>query len=140
MSGRSSERYQKKDTTPKQRQRSSGIPFENYRFCRIELTEAEKDDLRADYLPNASPIGIMTDLAIPGYKFSYTLGDDGKTHLVSLTCRAVEDVNAGLTITARGGDVSKAIVVLGYKVLILCGERAWREVEHERGGRYDDIG
>lgn len=119
---------------------SDKLRFEDYRFCRVELTQREKDDLREDYLPHMTPLVVLMDLALPGYKFTYSVSDDGHTHLASLTCRDASDPNAGLTITARAKDVSSAILVLGYKVLVLCGDRSWTEVEFERGGSYDDLG
>jgi hypothetical protein len=116
------------------------IDFDSYRICRVELTEADKADLRADYLPGASPLTVLADLGLPGHKFSWSVSDDGHTHIASLTCKVPGDPNAGLTITARGGDLTKAVIVLGYKVLVLCADKPWAQVEHERGGRYDDIG
>lgn len=140
MSAKSSERYQRKARGSGADGRPSRIPFDQYQFCRIELSPEEKEDCRSDYLVNLAPFDVLADLAIDGYKVSFSTGDAGKTHIASITCTNSQDANAGWTISARAANVTDALLVLGYKVLIIAGEKAWGEVHHERGGQTQDIG
>jgi len=123
-----------------ERQKPAKVAFGDYRFLRFELTAEEKEDFHVNYLPDNNALLVLCDLALPGYKTSQSWDEAGKTVTASITCNDPADENAGLIVSAKAGDISKAILVLGYKVLIVADDRPWAQVESERGGGDTTIG
>lgn len=112
------------------------VAFADYRFLRLEMTMAEADTCSKEYLPNKDPMDVLEGLAQYGYKLSLGHDNFGQTHMVSYTCVNSEDANAGLVVTGRARDLRTAVLVLGFKVLVLLGDDPWAQTENERGGGY----
>jgi len=140
MGAAKNDQHNRKDNRSRGGDKPAKVSFGNYRFLSFNLTADEKEDCKADYIPQMNPLVVVADLVIVGYKLSVSAGKGDGTYTASLTCNAPDDPNAGLIITAHSNTISGAILVLGYKVLVLAGDRGWAEVESERGGGGDDIG
>lgn len=118
----------------------SKVPFNEFRFVRIELTEPEKQEFRAlldsgefDEIPLDGWIGR-------GFKISISPDDKGGGIIASLSATYSDSDNKGLVLTARGRDAITALAVLEYKDKYLAGEDGWGSCEDRRGGSYSDIG
>lgn len=138
MKNASSERKDARATASKGKQ--GKIPFSDFRFVRIELTEDEKQTFRA-LLDSGEFDGISPDdFVSQGCKVSFSAGDDAGTIICSVTCTDPTAVNAALVLTGRGRISTTALAVCMYKHIYLCSDGSWREGEARRGGGYSDIG
>lgn len=129
-----------RDKTRARTGKGGKLPWDAYRFVRIELTAQEKEDFRSLRAGGEFDGASVDDLLTQGDKLSISVGDGGVTFTASLTCAHADNPNRGLILTARGGDANTALAVLTYKLLYLVGESLWREAEDRRGGSYNDIG
>jgi len=132
--------YSKKGKGAAKKQPTERIPFNEYVFVRIELTQDEKTDLKANYIPDINFAHVLDDLVISGYKLSLAQQGEQPTWIATLSCGDRADDNGGLSLSARGYSASAALACLGYKVLVLAEDKPWRQVESERGGGYDNLG
>ncbi len=125
---------------PKNTGQKSRVAFADYRFVRIELTEAEKVEFRS-LLASGELEGMDIDAWLErGYKFTLTRDSKGGGVIASLSQQNVDSEDAGLILTGRGGDTVTAMAVLTYKDKYLAGDDGWKACEARRGGGYDDIG
>lgn len=125
---------------PKPKGGSGKLSFDQYRFVRIELTEAEKVEFRSQ-LASGEFDGLDVDDWIErGNKLTLAGDKKGGGVLASLSQQNVSHPDAGLILTGRGGTVTIALAVLAYKDRHLAGDDGWKACEAQRGGSYDDIG
>lgn len=118
----------------------SKVPFTDFRFVRIELTEAEKTAFRS-LLESGEFDPIPLDGWMErGLKLSISPDGENGAVVASLTVPYSDMFDAGCVLTARGRDAITALAVLSYKDSYLAGEGGWRQAESERGGSYSDIG
>lgn len=117
------------------------VPFSEFRFVKIELTEAEKQAYKG-YLDSGDLDNVPISAWVSaGYKLSVSRDFTGNCDVASLAGQYKGMDNAGCIITARGRDSETALRVLFYKVHYLVGEALWLQTESERGGGYStDIG
>lgn len=117
---------------------SGRVKFGDYRFVRVEFDATEKDDFRAALGDNRVEGLDLDHLLREGYSLKCSASDDGKTILVTLTQHHLDHQNAGLILTARHRDATTALLALAYKVHHIIRGDPWTQVEHERGGIYED--
>lgn len=124
----------------KSRAKGTRFEYDEMRFARIELTEAEKQSFR-EYESAGEFDGLMVDDILDGVDtLSFSRGDGGKTITATASCFQSDHPNGGLRLTGKGGNAARALAVLAYKVVYLVGDGTWREAEDRRGGSFDDIG
>lgn len=116
------------------------VPFNEFRFVRIELSEKEKSEFRS-LLESGEFDALQIDGWLErGLKLSVSRDYQNNSVVASLTAQYTECVDAGLVLTAHGSDAATAIAVLTYKDHYLAGEAGWSACETSRGGSYSDIG
>lgn len=116
------------------------VDFSQFRFVRIEINEAEKQQFRA-LLESGEFDPIPLDEWLDrGYKLSISNDSQGSGILASITSVNSDAHDAGLVLTGRGRDAITALAVLCYKDRYLAGEEGWLACESRRGGQYSDIG
>lgn len=125
---------------PRDSEHKASLKFGDYRFCRIELTASERDACRDEITADPPDLGSIDTYLASGYTVKFSPDSRGNGVQVSVTCTDVENGDAGLILTGRGGTARTAWGVFLYKDLAVCDGRTWRETEHERGGSYQDIG
>lgn len=118
----------------------SKVSFSDFRFVRIELTEAEKSTFKSLLESGEFDPIPLDDWISRGLKLSVSGDGENGTVLASLTVPYADMHDAGCVLTARGRDAITALAVLCYKDSYLAGEGGWRQSESERGGGYSDIG
>lgn len=118
----------------------SKVPFTDYRFVRIELTESEKSAFRGLLESGEFDPIPLDDWMARGLKLSISPDGENGTILASLTVPYSDMHDAGCVLTARGRDAITSMAVLAYKDQYLASEGGWRQAESERGGSYSDIG
>lgn len=116
------------------------IPFSDFRFVRIELTSAERDDCRSMLEAGEFESFSIDDYLAEGYKVSFNRDDAHDSTICSISQPDPTHQNAGLILTGRGRDSAAALGVVSYKSHYLCEDSLWREAESRRGGSYNDIG
>lgn len=116
------------------------LGFNDYQLLRIELTEAEKSELREFLASDEFPQDIVEYFLELGLSVKHSATGSPRTYLVSVTDSDPGSQNAGCTVTARGGSKQKAECSLYYKVVYLLGDEPWKAVQDRRGGSYDDVG
>lgn len=116
------------------------IPFNQMRFVRIELTEAEKQDFRALLAASEFSWAFLDKCIEAGYKVTFSRDKDNRGVLCSIRCETTGLLDSGLILTGRGGTVSTALAVAEYKTNYLADENGWLAAETRRGGSYDDVG
>lgn len=116
------------------------VPFAEFRFVRIELTEPEKDEFRKLRDSGEFDTVDVDHWAKQGYKLSVSYDDQHNSIIVSLTAQYRDMDNSGLILTGRGASYASALGVLEYKDKYLCGDVGWLAAESGRGGSYGDIG
>jgi len=116
------------------------VPFAEFRFVRIELSEKEKSEFKA-LLDSGEFAEIPLDEWLDrGYKLTVSRDDKSSGVICSVTAVYTNAPDAGLVLTARGRDAITALSVLAYKDKYLAGDAGWLACESSRGGSYDDIG
>lgn len=116
------------------------VPFADYRFVRIELTEKEKDEFRGQLASGEFDDFDPSDWCRSGYKLTFSFDDTNNTFIATLTAQYKNMPNSGLVLTGRGGSIPTALAVLQFKHIHLCGDDGWKAAESLRGGSYSDIG
>ena len=126
-------------TAREKERKNAKVPYADFRFVRLELTEPEKDNFRSllgsGEFESLSPDDFLPD----GYKVSFTSGDNEASVICSISQPFATHHNHGLILTGRGRDSATALAVCAYKHLYLCEDTLWREAEQRRGGSYSDI-
>lgn len=116
------------------------VPFADYRFVRIEFTPDEKTAFKS-LLDSGEFDEIPLDEWIDrGYKLSLSRDDKTSSIVASLTSQYTVNTDAGLILTARGGNAITALAALTYKDRYIADESGWLACETQRGGAYDAIG
>lgn len=95
-------------------------------FVNVELTAAQKKDAAKLLTDVARLWDNLFALIEDGYKLTVSYDFDHEAYNVSLTCRADDDPNKGLTLTGRGGSVEAALVSFSYKHVTIL-EKVWGE-------------
>ncbi len=116
------------------------VAFSDYRFVRIEFTEAEKAEFRSLLASGEFDSSNRDDWYREGYKLSVSWDVTHNTFVASLTGQYRDQQNAGLVLTARGNSEAIALAALEFKHLYLCSDGLWSAAEDSRGGSYSDIG
>lgn len=116
------------------------VPFSDYRFVRIELTEAEKNEFRSQLATGEFDEFDPSDWCKSGYKLTFSFDDSHNTFIATLTAQYKNMPNSGLVLTGRGGSIPTALAVLQFKHVYLAGDDGWSAAEAARGGSYSDIG
>jgi hypothetical protein len=101
-------------------------------FVRCELNDLQREDLKANPFTMVELAEWLGTCAEWGCKFSYTYDDSGNVHIVSMTVRAADSVNAGLTLTGRGSSFTNALSSLCYKETVILKDTPWRQFAAER--------
>lgn len=84
-------------------------------FVNIELSDKEKSEVKKLFERYGDAWSHILGRVAEGYKLTVSYDDQHTTWNVSLTCRALEDRNLGLTLTGRGGSCQAACISLWYK-------------------------
>lgn len=110
-------------------------------FVNVELTEAQKAEAKKLRENVGACWGVVFDLVEGEYKLSVSLDAKNNAYVVSMTGRKARDVNAGLTLTARGGTIEGALASFVYKHQVIL-EGDWTSAARRGGGGFDadDIG
>lgn len=116
------------------------VSFSEFRFVRIELTAAEKDEFRGMLASGEYDNLDFTPLLREGYKLSVSYDLTHSTVVASITAQYKDMLNAGLVLSARAGSEPAARAMLLHKHSYICGDDGWAASESSRGGSYDDIG
>lgn len=116
------------------------VPFSDFRFVRIELTEQEKQSFKALLESGEFDEIPLDEWMERELKLSVSVDTEHRSVLASLTVPYSDMQDAGCVLTARGRDAITALAVLTFKDRHLAGEGGWRQCESERGGSYSDIG
>lgn len=116
------------------------VPFSEFRFVRIELTEQEKNSYRQLLESGEFDEIPLDEWLASSYKVSLSADGEGGGVVASITSVYSDSPNAGLVLTARGRSAVSALAVLTYKDRYLAGEDGWLACESGRGGSYSDIG
>lgn len=127
MSRRSSEKIEGKKRT-NGLQKYSG---EWLGFVDLELSNEQKSHLAAlenGDLPDLA--GFLAVVLEDGYKFSAVVDQVHHCTIVTLTGKSEECLNRGYSLSARGPDFERALLVLHFKHVVLCEEQIW--AGHER--------
>lgn len=130
--------HAKRDARAAARGNKLRLGFNDFRFVRLDLTEAEKADLRSTMARYELSATDLEALRRDGYSLRISSDRDSDTALVSLSQPNGRHPNAGLILTARGRNTATALASLAYKLFIVIGERAWADVEAERDGAHGD--
>lgn len=139
--GVNKERKIHNDNKYKNSRRDNGkVPFTDFRFVRLELTEAEKNEFRELYSAGEFEALDIDGWLEAGYKLSLTKGDAGATVVATLSGQYRDMLDGGLLLTGRGSSVALALAVLSFKHNTLADEDGWLAAEDRRGGTYSDIG
>lgn len=116
------------------------VGFADFRFVRVELTEAEKAEFRALLTGGEFDVIDFDGWVRDGYKLSLTYDEQHSSFIATLTAQYRDMPNAGLVLTGRGKTVAAALAVLEFKDRYLAGDDGWAAAEQRRGGSYDDVG
>lgn len=110
-------------------------------FVNVDLTADQKTAVKALALDASAVWAVIFDLVDGGYKLTITYDRANGAYVVSMTAKAAQDVNAGLTLTARGGSVQGACASFVYKHSVVL-EGDWTSVGVAGGKRFgeDDVG
>lgn len=84
-------------------------------FVNVELTDAQKPLVKASMSDMARLWTTVWDLVDAGYKLTISNDAQHNSYNVSMTCRNPKDVNAGLTLTGRGGTIEGAVASFVFK-------------------------
>lgn len=108
--------------------RHSGKDFKFDSWVNVRLSDDDKEALAA----LAENIDMMTladwvaSLAYQGYSFSLSWDEWSEAQQVSLVCKAPDDPNYGLGLSARHPDFDVALMTLRYKHEAICRAK-WSE-------------
>lgn len=138
--GKESKNSRRSGTAAAKKRETAKVAYSDYRFVRIELTEADKERFRALLASGEFESLSVTDFVRDGYKVSFSEADSGHTIICSISQPYAQHHNAGLVLTGRGSDAETALAVVAYKHIYLCEDQLWRQAEDARGGSYSDIG
>jgi len=84
-------------------------------FVNVELNDLQKAECKLWRAHPEKIWNVIWDLEAAGYKLTISCDDRNGTHNVSMTCREPKDINMGMTLTGRGGDVQSAVAAFAYK-------------------------
>lgn len=84
-------------------------------FVACELNEAQKAQVKLLFDKPDHLWTVVWDLVGASYKLTISQDDYNGTFNVSMTSRGTKDINAGLTLTGRGGSVLGALAAFVYK-------------------------
>lgn len=116
------------------------VPYADFRFVRLELTEPEKEHFRSLLASGEFESLSLDDFLRDGYKVTLSNTGENGTIICSVSMPYANHHNAGLVLTGRGRDAATAAAVVTYKHNYLAQDTLWREAESRRGGSYSDIG
>lgn len=116
------------------------VPFNEFRFVRVELTEKEKGEFRSLLEAGEFDTIPIDEFLERGLKLSVSRDFQNGSVVASLTAQYTDCSDAGQVLTAHGRDAVTALAVLTYKDRYLAGEDGWSACEARRGGSYSDIG
>lgn len=112
----------------------------NFRFVRIELSQDNKQEFKSLVDSGEFDSISIDDYTKLGYKVSFTIQDDGKTTLCSISCGLEHDPNYQRILTGRGGNSIIALRVAAYKDIYLCEDGVWATGELASMDTTPDIG
>lgn len=124
MSGRSSESIKGKARN------GTGKRFteEFLGFVDVPLVERDRAELEVWAAPGQVNIGdFLANLTEAGYKFSLSADVPHNSYIATATGKADSCENKGYALSGRGPSALGAIVVLWYKVDVLCHWGSWIE-------------
>lgn len=110
-------------------------------FVNYELDGQQKEEVRKLFDKYPDAWSWLQGRVFEGYKLTMSYDGAHTTWNVSLTCKVAGSINAGLTLTGRGGGCQAACVALWYKDTVGLGG-SWNSVRstNGRGLEIDDVG
>lgn len=110
-------------------------------FVNYSLTAGDKEALKSGVVEYADAWDGVLDLVMRGYKASITYDDKNSSWVFSMTCQTTEEVNAGLTLSGRGGTLDGAVCSLWYRHENVMGGDWTKYVERQQEmWKADDFG
>jgi hypothetical protein len=103
-------------------------------FVDIDLSAEEKERLAA-LPPEDFPVAaeVLSELLADGYKFSAVTDEKHACCIVTITGKGEGCVNAGFSLSARGPDFERALLVLCYKHFERCDGGVWDGHQRDDG-------
>jgi hypothetical protein len=102
-------------------------------FVEISLTSEEKERIADSAWEPADYLSFLSRVVDDGYKVSIVSDSFNQCVVASLTGRASDCMNPGLTLSARGPETAGAIRALAYKHIEICEELRWDNRAETRG-------
>lgn len=101
-------------------------------FAAVGMPVGIDYDTAQDAVPHNTGFEVIQDLTVTGYKvaFSYDSRVDG--FRASVTGQMDDNPNGGITLTATGGTVERAIFALAYKHYVMCGAKEWPQSQSQK--------
>lgn len=95
-------------------------------YVNIELNDLQRDAVKESRKDMNALWDVVWDLVDAQYKLSISYDPTHDVYNLSMTSKAAKDINAGLTLTGRGGSVHGACASFVYKHRIIL-EGDWRQ-------------
>lgn len=102
----------------------------NWKIINVRLKKEDKPALEAfaDSVEN-DVFHVIDEVLSQGYKLSISWVDAQNSYVVSVSGTDRAKYNKGCTITSWSDEVSEAIMMMGYKVLVLGEKKAWVDLD-----------
>lgn len=101
-------------------------------FVDLPLTDAEKDRLASAVEEDFPDVGeFLSECLADGYKFSAVTDEKHSCVIATLTGKSEGCENAGFSLSARGPDLERAVLVLYFKHVVVCERLRW--AGHDEG-------
>ena len=109
--------------------RHSNKEFQFDSWVNLRLEEQHKEELvhLAENVSHGQLINWLASMAFEGYSFSASWDEYSDAVQVSLVCKAPDDPNYGLGLSARHPDFDLAVLTLQYKHEQLC-DHNWSSI------------
>lgn len=108
--------------------RHSNKEFTFDRWVNVRLGDSDKENLQE--LAKSADIGALIDwvasMVYQGYSFSVSWDDWSDSQQLSFVCKAPDDPNYGLGLSARHPEFDMALLTLHYKHTEICAAN-WNE-------------
>lgn len=104
-------------------------PLKDFTFIEYQLTEADKDKLKALVSTGDIAEHHVFGIVATGYKFSVGPDRKGGGFLAVLSCNNQDDINYGLCLTGRGKTAEGATCSLIFRHEVLSDDGIWSTLD-----------